>query len=187
VALTPEAEARLDRYEALLLRRGAPMGVIAPSDVARVRERHVLDCLRAVPLVPETGTAYDLGSGGGLPGIVVAIGRPELRITLVEVRRHRAAFLEDVVAELGLAHVSVHARRAETLKTPVDLCLARAFKPAPSAWEFAARLLGPHGRLIYWAGASFDPAQDTPEGVRLDLLRTPALARSGALAIMTRQ
>ncbi len=73
VALPPEAAAQLDRYEGLLLERGAPMGVIAPGDVPRLRERHLLDCLRAAPLAPEERTAYDFGSGGGLPGVVIAI------------------------------------------------------------------------------------------------------------------
>lgn len=186
VTLPPGAEATLDHYQDLLLERGVPMGLIARGDVPRIRERHLLDCLRAAPLLPGSGDVYDLGSGGGLPGVVVAIARPELSVTLVEVRRNRATFLEEVVAALGLPQVSVYPRRAETLRTPTDVCLARAFKPAPAAWEFCEPLLKPGGRLIYWAGASFDPA-DVPPGVSAELFRTPALARSGALAIMARQ
>ena len=187
VTLTAEATARLDRYEALLLQLGAPMGVMAPGDLPRVRERHLLDCMRAAPLIGEGRTAYDLGSGGGLPGVVIAIVCPDLEIALVDVRRNRAAFLEMVVKELDLAHVSVYPRRAETLRARVEVCLARAFKPADASWAAAEALLVPGGRLIYWAGETFDPKTDVPEGVAVELFRTPALARSGALAIMSRQ
>jgi 16S rRNA (guanine527-N7)-methyltransferase len=186
LTLPPGADAKLARYEELLLARGAPMGLIAPGDVPNVRERHLFDCLRAAPLLPAEGAAYDLGSGGGLPGIVLAIARPRLAVTLVEVRRNRAAFLQEVVADLGLPLVRIHARRAETLRERVDRCFARAFKPADVAWSLAEPLLTPEGRLIYWAGASFDPE---PLRARVDvrLFRTPALARSGPLAIMARQ
>jgi 16S rRNA (guanine527-N7)-methyltransferase len=181
------AAPRLDRYEDLLIERGAPMGIVAPGDLPRLRERHILDSLRAAPLVGPARTAYDLGSGGGLPGVVVAIACPELKLTLVDVRRNRAAFLEMVVADLALEHVSVYSRRAETLRGKVDLCLARAFKPARVAWATAGSLLEPGGRLIYWAGETFDPAVDLPKGVEVALFRHPALARSGPLAIMSRQ
>ena len=188
VELPSGAGDQLDRYEELLLQRGAPMGIVAPGDLSRLHERHLLDCLRAAPLAADAETAYDLGSGGGLPGVVIAITQPHLTITLVDVRRNRAAFLDAVVLELGLANVSVYSRRAETLKTRVDLCLARAFKPAATAWAMAAPLLAPEGgRLIYWAGETFDPATDRPSGASVALFRTPALARSGPLAIMTSQ
>jgi len=188
VDLPAGAGERLDRYEQLLLERGAPMGIVAPGDLPRLHERHLLDCLRAAPLAAGARTAYDLGSGGGLPGMVIAIAHPDLAITLVDVRRNRAAFLEVVVSELGLEHVSVYPRRAETLKVRVDLCLARAFKPAATAWAMAAPLLAPDGgRLIYWAGETFEPDSDGPSGASVALFRTPALARSGPLAIMTPQ
>jgi len=187
VALTPASIAKLDRYEALLIERGVPMGIVAPGDLPRLRERHLLDCLRAAPLIRDARTAYDLGSGGGLPGVIIAIVRPELQITLVEVRRNRASFLETIVKELDLAQVSVYPRRAETLRARVELCLARAFKPARVAWTIADAVLERDGRVIYWAGRSFDPRQDVPEGVAVELFRTPALARSGGLAIMSRQ
>jgi len=188
VLLPAGAGERLDRYEELLLERGAPMGIVAPGDLPRLHERHLLDCLRAAPLAAGAATAYDLGSGGGLPGVVIAIAHPNLEITLVDVRRNRAAFLDVVVAELGLEHVSVYPRRAETLKTRVDLCLARAFKPAATAWAMAQPLLTPEGgKLIYWAGETFDPDADRPFGASVELFRAPALARSGPLAIMTPQ
>ena len=188
VPLAPGQIALLERYEEFLVERAAPMGMIAPSDVPRLRERHILDSLRAVPLLPPaTATVCDLGSGAGLPGIPLAIALPDVQITLVEVRHNRAAFLETVIGALGLGQVTVHARRLETFRSSVDVCLARAFAPAPKAWAAADRLLGAGGMLVYWAGATFDPDAAPPLGVDVALFPTSALARSGPLAIMTRQ
>ena len=186
--MAPGQIALLERYEDFLVERAAPMGMIAPSDVPRLRERHILDSLRAVPLLPPaTATVCDLGSGAGLPGIPLAIALPDVQITLVEVRQNRAAFLETVIGALGLDRVTVHARRLETFRSSVDVCLARAFAPAPKAWAAADRLLGAGGMLVYWAGATFDPNADPLPGVDVALFPTSALARSGPLAIMTRQ
>jgi 16S rRNA (guanine527-N7)-methyltransferase len=186
--MAPGQIALLERYEDFLVERAAPMGMIAPSDVPRLRERHILDSLRAVPLLPPaTATVCDLGSGAGLPGIPLAIALPDVQITLVEVRHSRAAFLETVIGALGLDRVTVHARRLETFRSSVDVCLARAFAPAPKAWAAADRLLGAGGMLVYWAGATFDPDADPLPGLDVALFPTSALARSGPLAIMTRQ
>lgn len=188
VSLDGPAVERLERFEELLVGRGAPMGMISKGDVARVRERHVLDCLRAVPLVGVGDRRLcDLGSGAGLPGLVIACVLPDLEMVLAEVRRNRAAFLEMVVAELALPHVTVWGRRIETMRERFDVCTARAFADPRRSWATAERLLEPAGRLIYWAGERFDPTSDPPEGVTTTLFETTALARAGALAIMSRQ
>ena len=188
VSLDSGAEERLGRYEELLVERAAPMGMISKGDVPRVRERHVLDCLRAVPLLrTEDRRLCDLGSGAGLPGLVLASVRPDLEVVLSEVRRNRAAFLEMAIGELKLGLVTVWGRRIETLRERFDMCTARAFADPRTSWAAAEPLLEPSGRLIYWAGASFDAASDPPHGVETTLFETAALARSGALAIMTPQ
>jgi 16S rRNA (guanine527-N7)-methyltransferase len=188
VALDAEAEARLQRFEELLVERAAPMGMISKGDVPRTRERHVLDCVRAVPLIEAgDGRLCDLGSGAGLPGLVVACVRPDLEVVLTEVRRNRAAFLESAIQELGLPHVTVWARRIETLRQRFDVCTARAFADPRRSWAAAARLIGPSGRMIYWAGERYDPRTDRPEGVDTTVFETSALARAGALVIMSRQ
>ncbi|HEY6567286.1 MAG TPA: 16S rRNA (guanine(527)-N(7))-methyltransferase RsmG [Actinomycetota bacterium] len=178
----------LESYEGLLIDTAIPRGMIARTDAPRLRERHLLDCLRAAPLIgPSPDTACDLGSGAGLPGIPLAIVRPDIRFTLVEVRRNRALFLERVVSELGLTNVSVHGRRLETYRATADLCFARAYADAKSAWAAASRLLTGDGRLIYWAGESFVIGTDAPPDALTELFPTSALARSGPLAIMSPQ
>ena len=187
VVLDATQEARLDAYELLLRVRAVPLGMIAQADLPRLRERHILDCLRAAALVGQAESAYDLGSGAGLPGIPLAIAAHELHVVLVEARRNRGAFLELAVDELGLRNVSVFVGHAEELVERVDLVVARAFTDAPGCWRIAEPLLQPGGRLLYFAGTGFDPRSEAPDGVDLALFPAPTLARSGPLAIMGRQ
>ena len=187
VALDASRAATLIRYEDPLARRAVPLGAVARSDATRIRERHILDCLRAAPVVHEVDVACDLGSGAGLPGIVVAVAEPGVRVLLVESRAKRAAFLEFAVLELGLSNADVVAGRAEELRREVDACFARAFAPLPRAWSVARGILRPGGRLVYFAGADLrDPV--VPEGAALEaVVRTAVLESAGPLVIMTRQ
>jgi 16S rRNA (guanine527-N7)-methyltransferase len=161
--------------------------MIAKADIPRIRERHVVDSLRAALCVDGARSAYDFGSGAGLPGIPVAIAVPGLQITLVEARRRRASFLELAVDALALPNVAVFHGHAEHLQGQVDLVLARAFTKAAACWAIAEPLLAPGGRLVYFAGAGFDAALETPSGATTALFRSPSLANSGPLAIMSRQ
>lgn len=186
LTLDASARSRLELFEQMLLERALPMGMVASTDGPRIRERHLLDSLRAAPLLPEAGVVCDLGSGAGLPGLVLSIARPDLSLVLIEVRRNRAAFLKDMIAALELDAVVVHARRVETFRQKVDVCTARAFAPAGASWKAAQPLLVPEGFLVYWAGASFDESRDVPVGVDARLFTSAGLAPSGPLVIMTR-
>ena len=174
-------------YERLLEERAVPMGLVAEGEVGRIRVRHVLDSLRAASPLAGARDAYDLGSGAGLPGIVVAVARPDLRIELVDSRRRRVAFLELAVAELGLSNVGVLGVRAESLTEPVDACLARALAPAARAWELAEPLLRPGGRLLYFAGRGERSEDLSARMPVVDVLSTPVLESAGPLVIMARQ
>ena len=176
-------------FELLLIDRAIPLGLVAKGDRTTLRERHILDSLRGVlALEPSDTDALDLGSGAGLPGIVVAIARPSLRVGLVEVRRRRVAFLELAVERLGLSNVAVLPIPAGRLDRVVDVCFARALAGLSKTWEIARHLLRPEGRLVYFGGEGFREAdQMPPDASSLRLLRTPALASSGPVVIMTRQ
>ena len=191
---------KLLRFERMLVERAVPMGLIAKSDVRKIRSRHVLDSLRAAPVLAGAGDAYDLGAGAGLPGIVIAIARPDVQIGLVDSRRGRVAFLELVTQELRLPNAAPYGARVESLSDPVDVCLARAFAPAARCWEVAEALLRPGGRLVYFAGRGVEAKdlRDRPissAGARsagpnprvLDVLNTPVLESAGPLVIMARQ
>jgi 16S rRNA (guanine527-N7)-methyltransferase len=177
----------LERYETMLRERAIPGRMISAGDETRLHERHILDCLRGIPLLETRDRSLlDIGSGAGLPGVVLAIARPALQVILVESRRSRATFLESARASLRLENVRVVHARIEHQRIQVDVCVARAFGSASRSWEAAAPHLGPAGRLLYWAGTSFRPS-DTPSNLRIDVVRAPALARSGPLVMMCRQ
>jgi 16S rRNA (guanine527-N7)-methyltransferase len=186
VVLDPSQASRLTLFEEWLADRAIPLGVVSPSDAPRIRERHILDSLRAAPVVEGADLGADLGSGAGLPGVVVAIALPRLRMLLVERRPRRAALLELAVEELGVSNATVFAGRVAQMPALVDVALARAFAPLDEAWAQARGILRPGGRLVYYAGETTAPA--APEGSAiLEVLRTPVLESSGALVIMARQ
>lgn len=178
---------QLEAYERLLAASGPEVGVVSAADVPRVRERHVLDSARAAAVLPEVGVAYDLGSGGGLPGIPVAILRPDTEVALVERRSRRAGFLEWAVQELGIMNAQVRAERIESLPHgSADACLARAFAPLEDSWVAARPLLRPGGSLVYFAGLSVHVPTELPgaSGVRTQAVEM--LDSSGPLVIITR-
>lgn len=175
-------------YERLLSSRALPRGMISVKDGSRLWGRHILDGVRgAVELPRPDAMVVDLGSGAGIPGIPVAIARPDARLWLIEPRRARVAFLESVVDDLGLRNVHVLARRAEECTLQVDVCVARAFASLRHTWEMAEPLLAPGGRLIYWAGEGSSSLEEPPSGTAMRLSERAGVADSGPLVIMTRQ
>ena len=145
-----ETEARLRAYEALLLAWTKRINLIGRGDAAVVWQRHILDSAQLAPLLPAEGEIADLGSGGGLPGIVLAILRPA-PIHLVESDRRKAAFLRE--ASRDLPHVTVHARRIEEVALPpLAAVTARAMAPLTALLPHAARLLAPGGVAVFPKG-----------------------------------
>src|SRR3954454_2541056 len=131
----------------------APTSVHDRREVGNV---HIADSLAGleVPAVRAAGRIADLGSGAGLPGLVLAIARPEAAVVLVESVGKKCAWLERVVVELGLENVRVACARAEELKeTGFDLVTARALAALPVLCEYAAPLLREGGVLVAWKGA----------------------------------
>jgi 16S rRNA (guanine527-N7)-methyltransferase len=154
--ITPELEGTLRRFTDLLTDRAVPYGFIAERDAGRIWERHVLDSMRVVPLIPRTALdALDIGSGAGLPGIVVAAARPDLRVVLLEAQRKRVAFLEYAAHQLALSNVRVVHGRAEDEAVEADVAFGRAVGSAPAVWRLARRHLRPGGMLLYFAGESW--------------------------------
>jgi 16S rRNA (guanine527-N7)-methyltransferase len=126
----PDAAEDLGRYADLLATDGVVRGLIGPREVARLWSRHLANCAVLEELVPEGSVVADIGSGAGLPGLPLAIVRPDLRIVLVEPLLRRATFLGEAVAALGLGdRVEVLRGRAEEQKLAVDVVTARAVAP----------------------------------------------------------
>jgi 16S rRNA (guanine(527)-N(7))-methyltransferase RsmG len=190
VTLDENKEAVLHRYLELLRDRAIPLGLVSASDADRLYERHLLDCLRAcVELTPADRHVLDLGSGAGLPGLVLATALPLTSFVLVDSRRRAAGFLELGVERLGLENVEVRMAPAGDLNVAVDVVTARAFGPIDRSWAAAWPLLRPGGRLIYFAGRRLkDPARmarspEPPAEVRT----APVIASWPPLVIMSRR
>ncbi len=183
---TDDVREKLEAYERLFVDRAIPLGMIARGDATALRARHIVDALRAEPLLPAGGGLVDLGSGAGIPGSPSRSPARISRVTLAEPRRKRAAFLELVLDEIELPGVHVHIGRAEDAPRAFDIGVARAFAPLRRTWEVADRLLAADGALLYWAGAR-DLRPDLPTGTAVRTFTTSTLAETGAIVIMTRQ
>lgn len=147
--------ARIQHYVDLLLSRGIDWGLIGPREGDRIWERHILNCVALAPLIPEAATVVDVGSGAGLPGIPLALLRPDLTVTLVESMARRTAFLEGAVAELDLtSRVSVVRARAEEHQGRYDRVVSRAVASVPKLLGWCVPLCAKDGRIVALKGSS---------------------------------
>jgi 16S rRNA (guanine527-N7)-methyltransferase len=143
------------RFESLLLDRAIPRGFVSPGDRDRIWERHILDSLRALQCLPlRPLTIVDVGSGAGLPGIPIAVARPDCPVILLEAKARRAAFLELAVEELGLWNTTVTKARVEESRIGADVAVARALADPVRTWKLCGPLTEPAGFVLYFAGAS---------------------------------
>ncbi len=144
-------------YADLLAGPGVERGLIGPREVPRLWERHLLNCAVVAELVPTGAAVDDVGSGAGLPGIVLALHRPDLRVTLVEPLLRRAVFLAEVVATLGIGdRVLVERSRAEDRAAAgptADVVTARAVAGLDRLARWTLPLLRPGGVLLAFKGA----------------------------------
>ncbi len=152
----PDAIALADQYAVLLATDGVVRGLIGPREAPRLWDRHLLNCAVLAEAIPRDSSVCDIGSGAGLPGIVLAIARPDLSITLVEPLLRRTTFLDEVVAELGLEHVTVVRGRAEeiTERHAFDVVTSRALAPLERLLRWSMPLVAPTGALIAMKGSS---------------------------------
>lgn len=166
------ALAAIERYAELLATEGVVRGLIGPREVPRLWERHLLNSMALAPGVPLGARVADVGSGAGLPGLVLAIGRPDLSMTLVEPLLRRTTFLQEVVDELGLAHVTVRRARAEELHGEVrfDVVTSRAVAPLGRLLGWCMPLTQPEGCVLALKGSR---AAEEVDAVR------PLLGRHG--------
>lgn len=143
------------RYAELLAEVGVRRGLIGPREVPRLWERHLLNCAVLSEIVPEGVSVCDVGSGAGLPGIPLALARPDLSITLLEPLLRRTTFLHEVVELLGLDHVQVARGRAEEMLgtlAPVQVVTARAVAPLDRLAGWGVPLLRPYGEMLALKG-----------------------------------
>ncbi|QWC86382.1 16S rRNA (guanine(527)-N(7))-methyltransferase RsmG [Nocardioidaceae bacterium] len=143
-------------YADWLAGAGVERGLIGPRETPRLWERHVLNCAVVAEAVPEGAHLCDVGTGAGLPGLVLAIARPDLTVTLVEPLLRRTTFLDEVVADLGLDRVEVVRARAEEQhgRATYDVVTSRAVAPIDRLMRWCWPLAGPGGQVLAMKGSS---------------------------------
>jgi 16S rRNA (guanine527-N7)-methyltransferase len=134
----------------LLATDGVTRGLIGPRETSRLWDRHLLNCAMVAQLLPDSGDLVDIGSGAGLPGIVLAMLRPKVRVVLLEPLLRRSVFLEECLSQLDLANATVVRARAEEMAGVIeaDVATARAVAPLDRLAGWAAGLLRPGGQIL---------------------------------------
>jgi len=146
----------IERYAELLATEGVVRGLIGPRETPRLWDRHLLNCAVLAELVPDGATVCDVGSGAGLPGLVLAIARPDLLVTLVEPLLRRTTFLTEVAEQLELGNVEVERARADALhgRRTFDVVTSRAVAPLDRLLGWSMPLVAAHGELLAMKGSS---------------------------------
>lgn len=155
-----------ERYAGLLADAGVQRGLIGPREADRLWDRHLLNCAVLSEAIPPAASVVDIGSGAGLPGLVLAIVRPDVSVTLLEPLLRRTTFLDECVAELGLVNVHVRRGRAEEVvgEFSMDVATARAVAPLDRLIRWALPLLRPGGEMLALKGdrAAVELAEAAP-------------------------
>jgi 16S rRNA (guanine527-N7)-methyltransferase len=143
-----------ERFTSLLATHGVERGLIGPREVPRLWERHLLNCGAIAELIPDEAEVVDIGSGAGLPGLVIAMLRPQVRMTLLDPMLRRTVFLGECAAELGLGNVTVCRGRAEDMAGVIraDIVTSRAVAPLGRLAELSAGLVRPGGTILALKG-----------------------------------
>lgn len=145
----------IERFHAMLADQGELRGLLGPRELPRLWERHILNSAAVVPFVPQEGVIVDVGSGAGLPGVVIAAMRPGTRVILVEPMERRVAWLHDVVGHTGLTNVEIRRARAQELDGAVeaDVVTARAVASLDKLYRWTAPLVRDGGTVLAMKGA----------------------------------
>lgn len=178
----PESAELLDRYVAVLRGKGIEWGLLGPREGDKLWSRHVSNSLSLVDLIGQGLDLADVGSGAGLPGVALAIVRPDLAVTLLEPLLRRVTFLQETIEELELSNVVVDRLRAEDCDEQFDVVTARAVAPLEKLLRWTTPLFYPTGVLLALKGSSAErEVADSSSllkrsGLRADILEVRASA-----------
>ena len=146
----------MEQFADILSTQGVERGLIGPREVPRLWDRHLTNCGAVVPRVPPSASVADVGSGAGLPGLVWAIARPDVEMTLIEPLLRRTTFLEEVAKRLELSNVTVLRSRAEDVTQTFDVVTARAVAALEKLARWCMPLVAPGGVLLALKGRTAD-------------------------------
>jgi 16S rRNA (guanine527-N7)-methyltransferase len=144
---------QIQAYADLLAGPGIERGLIGPKEGDRIWQRHIANCIPITTLIPNGVRVADIGSGAGLPGIVIALARPDLKVTLIEPLSRRVDFLNEVIKELGLS-IEVIRARSEVVKKQFEIVTARAVAPLERLISISWHMIPRGGSLLAIKGES---------------------------------
>ena len=190
--LSAAQQGQLLDYLALLNKWNHVYNLTSVRDPMQMMTLHLLDSLAAVPAFAGAHNVLDVGAGGGLPGIVLAIARPDMKVSMIDTVHKKTAFLTQVKAELGLSNVTVYTKKVQELavKQPFDVITSRAFADLSDFVEWSHHLLAEGGRFIALKGTAPQDERERLPGdwkVRdLQPLRVPGLEAERHLVFVER-
>ncbi|MFF0573214.1 16S rRNA (guanine(527)-N(7))-methyltransferase RsmG [Streptosporangium saharense] len=179
---TGDAWSMAETFAGLLAGPGVVRGLLGPREVPRIWDRHLLNCAVVAEAVPADVRLVDIGSGAGLPGLVLAIVRPDIQVTLLEPLLRRTVFLQECVDTLKLGNVEVLRGRAEEFagKRVFDVASARAVAPLDRLLKWSLPLLREGGELLALKGErAAEELADAEEQLRTSGVRTAELVSVG--------
>ena len=165
----PERFDEIAAYTHFLTTAGIERGLIGPREGERIWERHIFNCLPVTQLLPLGASLFDIGSGAGLPGIVIALARPDLSVTLIEPLERRVSFLNEAVAGLNLEinKIEVIRGRAQDVKKSADFVTARAVAPLEKLKKMSWHMVKTGGSLLAMKGESASTEMEGVKGATL--------------------
>jgi len=181
--VSPAQQEKLMDYLALMFKWNAVYNLTSLRDPMQMVTHHLLDSLAAVPAFARARNVLDVGSGGGLPGIVLAIVRPDMKVSMIDTVHKKTAFLTQVKAELELANVTVYTARVEQLQVSdkFDVITSRAFADLSDFVNWSCHLLADGGRYIALKGvAPKDEQERLPADWKVTGLEPLQVPRLGA-------
>jgi 16S rRNA (guanine527-N7)-methyltransferase len=181
--VSPAQREQLMDYLGLMFKWNSVYNLTSLRDPMQMVTHHLLDSLAAVPAFSQARNVLDVGSGGGLPGIVLAIVRPDMKVSMIDTVHKKTAFLTQVKAELGLANVTVYTMRVEqlTVSDKFDVITSRAFADLSDFVNWSSHLLAEGGRYIALKGvAPEEERQRLPDDWRVTGVEPLQVPRLGA-------
>ena len=181
----PGQEDAIRAYAEFLTTAGIERGLIGPREGERIWERHIFNCLPITQLLPQGASLFDIGSGAGLPGIVIALARPDLKVTLIEPLERRVEFLNEAVAAIatGGVEIEVIRGRAQDVKKSADFVTARAVAPMEKLKKMSWHMVKTGGSLLAMKGESAATEMVGIKGAELHEIKLEGIELGRVIAV----